>query len=256
MDKKYYSAKHKRTSRARRHNPKSKNEGTSFILRLNICIGLAIAILGAVHFNENIRTMAKRFLTVNTSVETVKETAGSIKEFVIDAKSVSFLNNEDFVPDDNAREIIEKAEENSYYNIQKKLQTPNETWLKPVKGGVITDVFGSRANPVTGKNENHKGLDIGVPLESEARAVKSGTISDLGNSQSYGKWIKYHTYDGYDILYAHLTDFAADKGSEVKQGDVIAYTGSTGNSTGPHLHYEIMLDGEYIDPYEYYEKGI
>lgn len=256
MDKKYYSASHKRASRAKRHTSKSRNEGTGFILRLNICIGLAIAFLGAVHFNESIRTMADKFLTVNTSVETVKETAGSIKEFVIEARSVSFLNNEDFVPDENAREYIEKAEENSYYNIQKKLQTPNEVWLKPVNGGVITDVFGSRENPVTGMNENHKGLDIGVPLESEARAVKSGTVLDMGDSQSYGKWIKYETYDGYVILYAHLTDFAADKGSEVQQGDVIAYTGSTGNSTGPHLHYEIMLDGEYLDPYKYYEEGI
>lgn len=256
MDKKYYSAKHKRISSGKRVGKKEVKEGTSFVFRLNLCIGLAIVAVGAFQFNQGIRDMAEKFLTVNTSVETVKETAESLKEFVIDVRSVGFLSNEDFILDDTAREYIENAEENSYYNIQKRLETPNEMWLKPVLGGVVTDVFGNRANPVTGKEENHKGLDIGVPLESEAKAVKSGVVLDTGNSQSYGNWIKYQTYDGYVILYAHLTSVAVEKNQEIKQGDVLAYTGSTGNSTGPHLHYEIIMNGENIDPYSYYEDGI
>lgn len=130
---------------------------------------------------------------------------------------------------------------------------PSEEWTSPIDDGVVTDVFGSRVNPVTGRTENHKGLDIGVPTGTPAKAVKSGEVTDSAYSDSYGWWIKYRTYDGYDILYAHLSSVTAQKGSKIKQGDVLAYTGSTGQATGPHLHYEIMYGGKYLNPSEYLE---
>ncbi len=128
---------------------------------------------------------------------------------------------------------------------------PSEAWITPIDNGVVTDVFGSRVNPVTGRNENHKGIDLGVPSGTAAKAVKSGEVIDCGYSQSYGRWVKYKTYDSYEILYAHLKEVAVQKGQKIKQGDVLAYTGSTGQATGPHLHYEIMYEGKYLDPYEY-----
>lgn len=128
---------------------------------------------------------------------------------------------------------------------------PSEAWITPIDNGVVTDVFGSRVNPVTGRSENHKGIDLGVPEDTAAKAVKSGEVIDSGYSQSYGWWVKYVTYDSYEILYAHLSKVAVQKGQKIKQGDILAYTGSTGQATGPHLHYEIMYDGKYLDPYEY-----
>ncbi len=121
----------------------------------------------------------------------------------------------------------------------------------PVENAVVTDVFGSRVNPVTGKNENHKGLDLGVPAGTSALAVKSGEVTDSAYSDSYGWWVRYRTYDNYDILYAHLSRVIADKGQKIKQGDVLAYTGSTGQATGPHLHWEIMYEGKNIDPSQF-----
>ncbi len=256
MDKRYYSAKHKRIkSNYAKRQEKSKGEGSSFILRLNICLGLAIVIIGVCQLRQSFGEKLSEYLSVNTSVDTMKETASGIKAFIVDAGNSGVFGNEEFILDEEAVEYINNWEENSYYNVQKKLETPNEIWKKPVDGGALTDVFGERNNPVTGKSENHKGIDIGVPMNTEAKAVKSGVVIDKGYSNSYGNWVKYKTYDGYVIRYAHLSSVAVEKNQEIKQGQVIAYTGSTGNSTGPHLHYEIMENNEYINPYSYYMEA-
>lgn len=257
MDKRYHSAKHRRISKGySKKNEQTKKEGANFILRLNICLGLAIVAVGAYQLREGFGDKVKEHLTVNTSVETIKETAYNIKELAAETKSVGFLTGADeFIPSDEVKEYLNNFDENSYYNLQKKLETPHELWSQPVEGGVITDVFGNRDNPVTGKNENHKGIDIGVPVNTEAKAVKSGIVIDKGYSESYGNWIKYKTYDNYVIMYAHLSSVNAEKNQKIKQGDVIAYTGSTGNSTGPHLHYEIMENNKYLDPYSYYMEA-
>lgn len=132
------------------------------------------------------------------------------------------------------------------------LQLPSEdVWINPVENGTITAPCGSRTNPITGKIENHKGIDIGVPMNTEVKAVKSGEITRSGSSPSYGNYVGYRTYDGYEILYAHLNKVDTKIGDVVSQGDVIAHSGSTGQSTGPHLHYEIKYNDEIINPDSY-----
>ncbi len=253
MDK-YYSKRHKRSVKS--HNKKeNKKDRSSFILRLNICLGLAIIGVGAYKMKDGFAESIETYLKTNTSAETIKDTAINIKDFVIEAKGINFTDRDEFVPDESTKEYIENYNKNSYYNLQKEKEDADEKWGKPVEGGVVTDVFGNRNNPVTGKNENHKGLDIGVPMNTEAKAVKSGVVTDKGYSDSYGNWVKYVTYDGYEILYAHLSSVKAEKNQKVNKGDVIAYTGNTGNSTGPHIHYEIKENNEYLDPYDYYMEG-
>ena len=83
-------------------------------------------------------------------------------------------------------------------------------------------------------------------------AVKSGEILEAGYCNSYGYYVKYRTYDKYDVLYAHLNSIKVKKGENITQGDVVAYSGNTGDSTGPHLHYEIKQGNEYINPENYY----
>ncbi len=254
MDKRYYSARHKRKSKGYSKN-KEESKGSNFILRLNICIGLAIVAVGVYQLKDDFGINIRNYLEINTSVDTMKNAAADIKNFVVDVGNTGFLAvGEDFVPDDETEEYIKNLDENSYYNIQKRLESPNEAWIEPVENGTVTDVFGERVNPITGSNENHKGIDIGVGEKSEAVAVKSGVVIDEGYSESYGNWIKYRTYDNYDILYAHLSSVKAEINDEIKQGQVIAYTGNTGSSTGPHLHYEIIKDGEYINPDNFYKS--
>lgn len=98
------------------------------------------------------------------------------------------------------------------------------------------------------KEELHNGIDIGAADGSSVFSVKDGTVTDVFFSDTYGNCIKYVTYDGYLIMYAHLKKALVKKGDKVKMGDKIALIGSTGLSTGPHLHYSIEKDGELIDP--------
>lgn len=119
---------------------------------------------------------------------------------------------------------------------------------------MVTSEAGYRTNPITSQQEYHKGIDIGVAEGSDVRAVKSGEITKAGYSSSYGNYIGYKTYDGYDIFYAHLKDTIANVGDVAAQGEVIAHSGNTGQSTGPHLHYEIEYNSKEINPLNFLTK--
>lgn len=129
-----------------------------------------------------------------------------------------------------------------------------EEWLAPVKG-VITSACGERVNPILGKQEIHNGLDIAVEEGTDVVAVKSGTVTEVRTSATYGKVLKYETEDGYEVMYAHLSQVLVKKGDEIRQGQVVAKSGNTGLSTGPHLHYSLWRNGELIDPMDFVSMG-
>ena len=79
-------------------------------------------------------------------------------------------------------------------------------------------------------------------------AVRSGVVTEVRTSATYGKLVKYETEDGYEVMYAHLSEVCVKKGERIKQGQVVAKSGNTGLSTGPHLHYSIRKDGKLVDP--------
>jgi murein DD-endopeptidase MepM/ murein hydrolase activator NlpD len=120
----------------------------------------------------------------------------------------------------------------------------------PVDGARITSGFGKRRHPILGYNKMHKGLDFGAPRGTPIYAAGSGNIIKIGRNGSYGKYIKINHNNGYSTAYAHLNSFKRGlrKGSRVKQGQVIGYVGTTGRSTGPHLHYEVLKFGRHINP--------
>lgn len=130
-----------------------------------------------------------------------------------------------------------------------------EDWLAPVAAGVVTSDCGKRENPLLHKQELHDGLDIAVPQGTEVVAVKSGTVTEVRTSATYGKLLRFETTDGYTILYAHLSEILVGQGEKIKQGQVVAKSGNTGLSTGPHLHYGIYREGELLNPMEYLPEG-
>lgn len=123
----------------------------------------------------------------------------------------------------------------------------------------ISSPFGSRINPVTGRSETHKGVDISrVFYSSNVIAAKAGTVIISQKGSSYGNYVVVSHGTGNTTLYAHLSKRSVKVGDVVAQGDVLGVTGSTGNSTGPHLHFEITEGGVRIDPLKYltdYVKG-
>ena len=129
-------------------------------------------------------------------------------------------------------------------------------WVSPVnKGYKITSYYGYRPAPKPGASTGHKGIDIGVPSGTAVKATKSGTVYLKSDPGGYGKYIEMdHGYiNGKKVIsrYGHLSKYIATNGQQVKQGQVIALSGNTGNSTGPHLHFEIRINGAPVNPLNY-----
>lgn len=125
-----------------------------------------------------------------------------------------------------------------------------EKWINPVDG-VITSEFGERVNPILNKDESHDGVDIAVAEGTNVLSVRDGRVTEVGISPTYGNFIKYKTADNYEIMYAHLSEVLRNTDDEIKQGEVIAKSGNTGLSTGPHLHYSVYKDGELSNPIQF-----
>jgi murein DD-endopeptidase MepM/ murein hydrolase activator NlpD len=115
----------------------------------------------------------------------------------------------------------------------------------------ITSPFGERTDPTTGGSEYHTGVDFGVPLGTEIKAAADGVVVQAGTNGGYGNSVTIDHGGGMETLYGHLSKVLVSAGQKVKQGDVIGLSGSTGKSTGPHLHFEIRKNGQPVDPMSY-----
>ncbi len=121
---------------------------------------------------------------------------------------------------------------------------------KPVAVGIETSPFGWRNHPLLHIKEFHSGVDWAAPVGTPIFAAGNGTIEEIGPKGGYGKYVRIGHPDGYETAYGHLTAFARglDVGSRVRQGQVIGFVGSTGLSTGSHVHFEIHINDRFVDP--------
>src|SRR4051812_11809649 len=120
----------------------------------------------------------------------------------------------------------------------------------PVDAARITSGFGMRFHPILGYSRMHRGVDFGAPTGTAVYAAGDGVVSFAGRSSGYGNYIEISHNQQYATAYGHLNAFARGlhEGARVRQGEVIGYVGMSGMATGPHLHYEVHLSGEQIDP--------
>lgn len=123
------------------------------------------------------------------------------------------------------------------------------TYLKPISGGTFTSGFGYRWGSM------HTGVDWGCPIGTPVRASASGTVVRAGWYAGYGYCVDIRHTDGSMTRYGHLNSIAVSYGQQVSQSSVIAYSGNTGNSTGPHVHFEIWLNGVAVNPLNYVNKN-
>jgi murein DD-endopeptidase MepM/ murein hydrolase activator NlpD len=123
--------------------------------------------------------------------------------------------------------------------------------IAPVRG-ILTDGFGGRSDPFTGEPGTHNAIDISSAVGQAVRSPADGIVVKAEWANGYGNVIYIaHPYSGYSTRYGHLSQFAVQPGHHVKRGDIIGYVGSTGRSTGPHLHYEVRLNNNPVNPLEY-----
>jgi murein DD-endopeptidase MepM/ murein hydrolase activator NlpD len=121
---------------------------------------------------------------------------------------------------------------------------------KPVLAGIMRSGFGLRRHPILGYTKMHTGVDWAAPSGTPIYASGNGTVEKVGWESGYGKYIRVRHNNGYETAYGHMTAYARGigEGTRVRQGQVIGFVGSTGLSTGSHLHYEILVNGRFVDP--------
>jgi murein DD-endopeptidase MepM/ murein hydrolase activator NlpD len=122
--------------------------------------------------------------------------------------------------------------------------------------GVLTSHFGPRNDPINGKAAFHKGIDIGAPTGTAIHAVRAGRVIFAGPHGGHGNLVEIDHGNGVITRYAHCSQIGVVEGQVVGENDVVGLVGNTGHSTGPHLHFEVHVDGRAVDPLAYFDSPV
>lgn len=142
-------------------------------------------------------------------------------------------------------ELLEQAMVDSHVDAQRQ---PSG---RPTRSGWLSSAYGYRTHPISGRRQFHQGVDLAGLKNDPVEAVASGLVTWSGTRSGYGMLIEVDHRNGYRTRYGHNQENMVNVGELVKQGQVIAKMGSTGRSTGPHVHFEVLKDGKKIDPKKY-----
>jgi len=126
---------------------------------------------------------------------------------------------------------------------------------RPTHGGWISSFFGMRTDPFHGRREFHEGMDFAGKAGSNIMAVAAGVVTWAGERYGYGKLVEINHGNGYATRYGHNAEILVKVGDTVKKGKVLAKMGSTGRSTGPHVHFEVLRHGKAVDPAKYIQAS-
>ncbi len=121
----------------------------------------------------------------------------------------------------------------------------------PLEGAALTSDFGMRTHPVLGGRRSHNGIDLAAPTGTPIYATADGLVSRADRYSSYGLYVQIEHGANLETRYAHMSRIAVAAGERVSKGEIIGYVGSTGRSTGPHLHYEVRVAGDAVNPIPY-----
>ena len=173
----------------------------------------------------------------------------------------AMLDESEAMQDDLMRDIAAKEKELKEAKYEEKLAAlaaaggapaSNATWITPVSGYTLTSAFGNRLHPVLGYYRMHNGIDLACAQGTPIYATRAGKVTTASyQAGGAGYYVSINHLDGFSSVYMHMTHFVVSAGQSVSQGQLIGYVGSTGISTGPHLHFGISYAGSYVNPLAY-----
>lgn len=223
-------------------------------------------------FSQKLGSMEAEIIRINALAKRViKRAKLDPKEFALDEKPPRGGLDEAYVPSDapmiSTNELLGSFQSmesrlaqqsnilDTLYQMMEGIAIEEEVLpsFAPVKKGYISSKFGKRRDPFNGRGRMHSGIDFAGPHGTAIHSVAGGVVSFVGSKGGYGITVEVDHGEELVSRYAHLTKALVNKGSVVNKADKIALMGSTGRSTGPHLHLEILKDGERVNP-EYYLK--
>lgn len=202
-------------------------------------------------FNTRLRMMMNLDGEVRETVsEGQEEFSRSFLSLYKQEMTIRRMNNflRQLSEDLSLEEVSQQELLNALYDNREILASMPSIW--PVQG-FLTSRFGYRTSPFTGKRDFHRAIDIGARTGTPVIAPGAGTVTFSGVRGAYGNLVSIRHGAGITTVYGHLQRSAVREGQSVQRGTVIGYVGSTGRSTGPHLHYEVILSGVHVDPLRY-----
>ena len=265
-----------RTENLRRENIKESKKEYKLFKRMFIQIVICFFIYGAFYlisnrnfiFSSEIINKTNSILSYDVNFkEWYEKGKDSINEFINNLKKqnnseeaklneIQSIETNTTEKDNIQANEIKVQEENSENDVQEDNRSQMEkdvdfiknkySFIKPISGK-ITSRFGEREVLINGMTSDHKGIDIAANKGTEIKAAIDGQVEVASSNSQYGKFIKIKKDDMLTV-YAHCKELKVSKGDKINQGDVIATVGTTGISTGPHLHFEIRFNNRYIDP--------
>jgi len=160
---------------------------------------------------------------------------------------LSMLEELDMAAEDRETKLLALEQLLMNRNLQERIMPSGSA----VEHGLLSSNYGKRINPFTGKQEHHKGIDIASKEGSSITAVADGVVTWSGERSGYGNLVEINHGNGYVTRYGHNKQQLVKAGDTVRKGETIALMGSTGRSTGPHVHIEVMHNGKQVDPDRY-----
>ena len=230
---------------------KKKNSTNSvMIVQLVVCIFAVVSVFLIGRLSpqtfEFIRDEYNRIMSVDMDA---KEIASSAKKVIERAEATDEGQTAEKSTERKNVNTVKSAADGEVMAVMSLFKSDEEITV-PVHGE-ITSEYGNRTNPVSGESLMHSGVDIAASQGTEIRAAYSGIVSEVGSNSVGGNYISLVHKDGSETLYCHCSKIIAEKGDVIRAGETIALVGSTGRSTGPHLHFEITVDGKTENPLLY-----
>lgn len=211
-----------------------------------------------------VKAYSEKFSQWDSTMKALRKVEGEYRKIFSLQSKEEILKNVDnlFVgslenPDlgNEVRRTIETVDEiKTYLSAQRDIFTATPGGYPAP--GTISSHYGSRADPINGSRAFHSGIDVSCVSGSEIRATADGVVSHSGWANKSGYVVVLEHGCGFSTIYAHNKSNFVKVGQSVKRGDIIGYVGSTGKSTGPHVHYEIWKNGKSINPFEYLNRRI
>ncbi|MDI3546539.1 MAG: hypothetical protein PWR10_191 [Halanaerobiales bacterium] len=197
-----------------------------------------------IYIGQRLRIPAEEVEYTVKRGDTLREIASNFKVKMEKLVTINHLANPDRIYT-GQKLIIPVSRNRDRYQLVSRSRQDNFIW--PAQGE-ITSPYGCRDHPILGRREFHTGIDIAVPIGSPIYAAADGVVIFSGWSRGYGNLIIIKHREDRQTFYGHNIELLVKKGDIIKQGKIIALSGSTGLSTGPHLHFEIRIKGKAYDP--------
>ena len=268
-----------RSNRSYKKHPQyeslEKKDGIAIVMNIQIAI-LVVSLIGLYVVSkyypstmEYVENYYNNLINQQTSIDVMKSIDNISEECFNMIKSHSLNGQGGMLPVSSDGSVIQLNGKGGYNPVEnisdtEAIKSPEQAYLSPVfisaspkfpiKYGRLTSNYGYRIHPVTDKLDFHTGVDIASQQGSPITASLYGKVAEVGESNIYGNYIVLEHSDNLKTIYSHCNEIIARVGEFVKEGDRIATVGSTGMSTGSHLHIEVVVDDKYVNPYWVYRE--